>query len=710
MDTTVPAQTADLPTSAPEPVDGESPSAPKRSRPDEDEPNEAAPATSTTSPVIQGFRVPKQFKTKEEWTAKPSQMGILETNFLDTTFETDDAREYKETLLSLEGLIARTAYPHRQHVRQLLALCFFPLLFKPPVRQSAFAKTNLVSRMNEMAATTTNQPTLEPSRPDPFNLTQAKLRREARRCLDDVIKTNGVEVVCRGIRGYGMPRFPTSPPGLSDDPLAALSGNPESTSPSQPKRRKTRASMKPSSSNPNKKPPRDPNTDSEEDLSLSDSDDVLAVSAKRIGKVENLWEFLAGTTARVQRAWNRERPVLEGGWDVVRSLVEGWEDELDRKRPVEGQANPSKPISLLRYFRPSATSSNTREPSSRALDLAFWPFSDAANPVSRSKGTESKDASDSSSDDGDLLSSDTEAGGKGERGRGGEPEADFGDGMTLEDKREVGVRMICLIGESAVRGHLDGSTTLSEIVQRMKVLDLAAFESLSELLALCATPRSPFVSRLIVAYLESYSHSTATTASLELPTLASLDAPSLRLAAMAKLDIQASPRKRALAAQSSMLSNASFGSLSQETTAVGPSQASAPPSTQQVESLFWKTPAFTSPDLVVVLSKIPIEVPLPASVTSDTSYASSGARPPRSSASSTVDRSFARADKAAQCHLLLKHLLVARKSQDSVAEDGEDGEAGDGQGQGEEGVDVVERLRSILTDVEKIVEQAKARS
>jgi hypothetical protein len=87
---------------------------------------------------------------------------------------------------------------------------------------------------------------------------------------------------------------------------------------------------------------------SDEDLALSDSDDVLAISAKRIGGTENLWDFLAGTTAKKQRVWTREQPIMDGGWEILRCFVDGWETEWKQNKHVAFGSGQSVPSNRLR--------------------------------------------------------------------------------------------------------------------------------------------------------------------------------------------------------------------------------------------------------------------------------------------------------------------------------------------------------------------------
>jgi len=192
-------------------------------------------------------------------------------------------------------------------------------LFKPPTRISQFAKA---TQSSSSAAT---KPVLHPFVEDPFEKSHKKIRESALGVLGDLIETNGVGVVCRSIKGYGgLRKRKREQTEEQEDPFA-LKPMPSSPPRTATKKKGSKggktlkAESKPKLSN--------PDSSEEEDLELSDGDDVLAVSAKRMGNSENLWDFLAGTTARKPRVWKRENPVVEGGWEVLRSLVEGWENE-----------------------------------------------------------------------------------------------------------------------------------------------------------------------------------------------------------------------------------------------------------------------------------------------------------------------------------------------------------------------------------------------
>ena len=309
--------------------------------------------------------------------------------------------------------------------------------------------------------------------------------------LGDLIETNGVGVVCRSIKGYGgLRKRKREQTEETEDPFAKPSSPPPTST-------STKRKGKGAKSVPVKKPS-NPDSSEEEDLDLSDGDDVLAVSAKRMGNSENLWDVLAGTTARKPRVWKRENPVAEGGWEVLRCLVEGWEVENEKNRQESygkgeltfllfkrenlradvrrnGIDTEIKALSLLRYFKPSATASDTRELSSKALDTAFWPFSDFAQTKIEEEESDS-DSDMDSHDDGSLFSDDEDWGkgkGKGKRksvtkGKGKLEEEDvrFEGGMNLSEKKEVGIRLLALVS-TEFDASRSGTIELTYILLRL---------------------------------------------------------------------------------------------------------------------------------------------------------------------------------------------------------------------------------------------------
>ncbi|GEM10127.1 hypothetical protein Rt10032_c10g4144 [Rhodotorula toruloides] len=580
--------------------------------------------TTATSSAPRRSKNAEIFLKAHEKGAQPFRGA--QKHFVEAQFEVEDAASYQEALLAMEGLTNQLHHPNRHQIRLLLSLCFFPLFFKPP-EQSLATYSRKPSKTARPDTTTTRTRLLALS-DDPIDLTHRKVRELTREMLKDVIGTNGTEVVCAAVKGYGMPGRRKS--GQDDaDPFGLAI---------ESKRMATGKGKGPS-------------TDPDFEHPHDSADDPLAVSADRILAADDVWDVLAGTVARAPRLRTREKPVLEvGGWEILRVLVSGWEDEWRKKRvAVDGYSDPPKPLSLLRYFKPSASSGVARELSSKALDVAFWPFSEyAIDP-----DTDSEDETDD-----ELL----EEGIKHRQGKTASRTAEQGqeareaDGTSLLDKKEVGVKLIGLIGASAVDGYLSGPAVMAELVQRMKVLAHEDFVSFVELLStykLCP----PFSARLLGAYLDTHSHPLNAYPSL---------LPSSDTAALP--NPTTSPRKLCLQATNSAASLDSGHAHGSSST-----------------SSYWRVPSLDSSDLLHLVARIPIEVPLhPSSATS-------------SSRTPGLPRTFTRAERAADSHALVKHALVGIL----VEEAGSQGPAGRG--------DALKTLLEIMERVEGVVKEAKAR-
>ncbi|BGO93246.1 hypothetical protein NBRC10512_000101 [Rhodotorula toruloides] len=571
------------------------------------------------------------FLKAHEKGAKPFRDA--QEHFVEAQFEVEDAASYQEALLAMEGLTNQLHHPNRHHVRLLLSLCFFPLFFKPPEQSSATYARNASRPARPTSTARTRLLTLSD---DPIALTHRKIRELAREMLNDVIGTNGAEVVCAAVKGYGLPERRKGGEDEADPFGLAIES-----------KRKAKGKGKAATTDPDYEHPHD------------SADDPLAVSADRILGAEDLWDVLAGTVAKVPRLRTRERPVLEvGGWEVVRVLVRGWEDEWRKKRgAVGGLSEPPEPLSLLRYFKPSASSGAARELSSKALDIAFWPFSDYA--IDLDAEPES-DEDDEHGDTDEELLADEKKGRKRQVAamtESQQQEAWEADGTTLLDKKEVGVKLVGVIGASAVDGYLSGPAVMAELVQRMKALAHEDFVSFVELFSthkLC----TPFTIRLLAAYLETHSHPLAAYPSL-LPSsdISSLPNPG-----------STSPRKLSLHATNSAAS-------------LDSNHASGSSST----SSYWRIPSLESSDLLHLIARVPIEVPLPSSAAT-TSKMTPG-----------LPRTFTRAARAAESHALIKHALVGLL----VPEAGLAGTAGRD--------DALKKLRNMMDRVAEVVEEAKTR-
>ncbi|GAA5869857.1 hypothetical protein JCM8547_008091 [Rhodosporidiobolus lusitaniae] len=617
---------------------------------------------------------------------QPEELRGVEEQVVSQLLEVDDAAEYPDALLSIQTLFNRLHHPTRQHLRLLLSLTLFPLLFKPPQKSTnpSFARGTASIR-----TAPTLSSSILPASDEPLEMTNRKVRELARRVVEDVVGTSGVEVVCRAIRGSGVPEVEKKQEELERG---------EAETPIELAEEATKSALKGGSG---KKPlpslsgPSDGADD--EDLTPHDEDDALSLSAKRIGQAEDIWDFLAGTTAKKARLRSRDKCVVEGGgWSLVEVLVRGWEEERERKEKARGadggEADQPTPLSLLRYFKPSASSASAREFSPKALDIVFWPFSAAAAPVP----TKGKKGRDSDDEDEDMYGDSDDDEEEDKKGTQEEEE------MSLKEKREVAVRLLGLIGSCAVDGYLSGPSLLCDVIQRMKSLKHADFGSFIELLTLHSLPSSPFAPRLFTLYLETHSHALSSTPASILPPSA-LSSSTLNQLQSSSASAPTSPRKRALGASSTLDSLTSIGSR-ETATALGQ------------HSSFWRLPSLSSPlsssssstsaapapsaDLLPLLVRIPIEVPLPSPPSSTSSSSSSLPLPlPQPSrrpapSSSTLPKSFDRAALAADAHRVIKSALVALLLQ---------------RGEEEEGEGWVEEAREVMRRVEGVVEEARGR-
>lgn len=88
-----------------------------------------------------------------------------------------------------------------------------------------------------------------------------------------------------------------------------------------------------------------------EDFGPGEMDEPILTASKRIGQAEDLWDFLAGTTAKKARLRTREKPVAEGGgWPVLGVFVKGWEEEHRKKE----QAKESQGTFLSTHSLPTS--------------------------------------------------------------------------------------------------------------------------------------------------------------------------------------------------------------------------------------------------------------------------------------------------------------------------------------------------------------------
>ncbi|GAA5822444.1 hypothetical protein JCM11251_006339 [Rhodosporidiobolus azoricus] len=604
---------------------------------------------------------------------QPEELRGPEEQFVDQQLEVQDGADYYETLLVIQTAMNRLHHPTRHQIRMLLSLSLFPLLFKPPQKSAnhSFSRRGVATGSSSSDAKTLASALL-PSTDEPLSKSHRKLRELALGLLRDVIAASGTEVVCRAIRGSGrveterereerMKREETEAVKrkAEDEKLRAkkegdrikAEQNQQNGVKGKKVARFTASSSRKSESS-TRRSNNGPDTDDEEDLAPLEADEALAISAKRIGQVEDLWDFLAGMTARKVRVRTRDKPILDEkggveGWEVLRVLVKGWAKEQERQEKEVALGDQPAPLSLLRYFKPSASSGFAREVSNKALDVVFWPFSEAAQPK-KGEGENDEEISDEEMEEND---------------RAGEADG----GMRLQEKRTLAVELLGLIGQSSIDGYVSGAALVTEVVQRMKTLHTDSFAAFIETLATLPLPPA-FLPRLLMSYLETHSHPLAATADiLSLP-------PSSSTIAAASSSGSTSPRKRGLG------SNASISSLRIRTSQGVPSFPGSP-AKQRPEATFWQTPSPSSPDFLLLLARIPIEVPLDPPVSS---LDSAAARRPKL----LLPKTFARPQAAVEAFALVKAVLV------SAAEE-------------EVGEEKMDEWRDVLDKVQEKVDESK---
>ncbi|GAA5988626.1 hypothetical protein JCM11641_005186 [Rhodosporidiobolus odoratus] len=611
--------------SSPRPADNASaPTSPSSKLPRLDLPTDGLDPSSIGETLTSKGRRPKQVIQADPTRPKePQELRGTEEALIEQRLEVDDAAGYPDGLLSIQTFLNRLHYPTRTQIRMLLSLCLFPLLYKPPTKSS-----NPSFAPGVRSTSTVPQPStaLFPESDDPLSPSYQSVRAQALLVLQSVIGTNGMEIVCRAIRGSGLPETRLERLDRQRREEEARQAAVKQHAEIEAKRAQLKAEGKklpPIRKAAPRLVPDLEGSEDEDDLRPADEDEPIMTAAKRIGKAEDLWDFLAGTTARKGRLRSRENVMVEGGgWALFGVMVDGWETEHDRKNKVP--EDPPAPISLIRYFKPSASSSTSREVSPKALDLVFWPFSEYGSAKKLADGEDEEDE--------DMSNGGSEAG-QGKK----ESEIEGDDGMQLEDKRVAAVRLLGLMGRSAMDGWLSGSALLTEIVQRMRLLQPEDFTAFVELLA-SSSLASAFVLRLFTTYLESTSHP---------PTYVS-DIVTLPLATtLAASSTQTSPRKRA------MNGNSSFASVASDSPSHSSAGAAAVPSPSQLRAAFWRSPSIRSQDFLPLLARIPIEVPLepPAPAAGETS---GNSRRPKLNLPAT----FARAQAAVDAQRVIKEALL----------------------------------------------------
>lgn len=134
---------------------------------------------------------------------------------------------------------------------------------------------------------------------EPYSPTTRKLRLQALRLIEDIVNTSGTETLFRSLPSYE--------PDLSidlneDESLLEL--------------KRTNSKGKRVADH----------FDEEED---DEEEGPLYLAGKRVSKCEDLWDFLGGMAEGIEpnRIRNREEPIIQGGWEMLRSLVGVWELE-----------------------------------------------------------------------------------------------------------------------------------------------------------------------------------------------------------------------------------------------------------------------------------------------------------------------------------------------------------------------------------------------
>ncbi|GAA5977343.1 hypothetical protein JCM10908_004946 [Rhodotorula pacifica] len=567
-------------------------------------------ATAATSGQGRAPKLAELFlKTHER---QPQQLSGSHAQFVEGQLEVEDASAYTDALLAFEGIIDRLHHPSRHQIRMLLSMCFFPLFFKPPF-QLGSASMRPSTRPNPSAAAAA-QSRILPLADDPLILSQRQIRELARDLLIDVIGTSGIEVVCDAIKGYGMPLVGSARSRADSEEPPTAGGKYFG--------KKKKGGDKLGRDHP----------DFEEPV---ESDDVLAQAANLMLDAPDLWEVLAGTTAIDRQLRTSEQPILEtGGWEVVRELVYGWEAEAARKKASAASGAAPAPLSLLRYLKPSASAGAARELSTKALDIVFWPFSEYANGENDETDVED-DTADHEAVEEDEAEHDSDGSGSGledmrttvkrdrkrskqqqkaQKAKRRRQQAEA-DGMSLFDKRVTAVKLFGLIGECTVAGYLSSTTVVSELAHRLKALEHQDFHAFLEVLSL-DVPCPAFTARLFWTYLETHSHPLAATASLT----------SSRPTDDIQMEPPSSPRKLA--------AHGSANSLG------GHTRSSSAHS-------YWHLPGLTSREFLSLAARVPIEVPLPTTVTSTSGRMSTAAMP----------KNLQRAAKAVEIHRVVKTLL-----------------------------------------------------
>lgn len=214
------------------------------------------------------------------------------------------------------------------HVRQLIALSLSPRSCLPDPTDKATLKGKTSSSKDAAAAASKSKAYLDAPSRDPFALTARKMRLGALRLLEEIAATNGPPVVFRAAPGYSPDPslFPPTPP--SEPTTNGKGGPPRETTPAPPQATITHGLPTP------------PAEDRSLDLDEDDKDFVSA--GKRVGRCENIWDVLGGLARRQKgqpKGPTKERPVIRGGWDLLKTFAGAWEAEVETRRRAEGASS-----------------------------------------------------------------------------------------------------------------------------------------------------------------------------------------------------------------------------------------------------------------------------------------------------------------------------------------------------------------------------------
>lgn len=171
-----------------------------------------------------------------------------------------------------------------------------------------------------LAASSTLSRHLAPPSLDPFDSTSRQIRNGALRLLQDIGATNGGEALARATPGYVPDLSLVRGVGGSTSAMDVFGGN---------------VGLK--------KGGRSLPTPPQEEQGFPDDidDTALALAGKRVARSEDVWELLGGAAGRGKgfKYRTRERPVVRGGWELLRVFVEVWEGEGESRNARGGECS-----------------------------------------------------------------------------------------------------------------------------------------------------------------------------------------------------------------------------------------------------------------------------------------------------------------------------------------------------------------------------------